>query len=224
MKDSELFQQPSGYVFQENFFHLVEKPEFRVEGFPRRTREQFWKKDILPTAILLRQIYIHNYQSEIGEVLKDVWEWLKTDGNRSLIKNATADHPQILSKLPLAVALNRQTAIFFAMENSFKTQVNYASALVAYEPETKDWENDVRRFVYDFNSHSKLTARPYELGKKGVDKIVDGEDRILEKLGGNTDELERWATIDSITWVLLMEYHMGLFRREKLLSELQAFG
>jgi hypothetical protein len=218
MKDSELFQQSSGYVFQENFFDLVEKPEFQVEGFPRRTRKQFWKKDILPTAILLRQTYIHNYQSEIGEVLKDVWEWLKIDGNKSLIKNATVDGLQILNKLPLAVTLNRRTAVFFAMENDFKTSVNYASALVAYEPETKDWENDVRRIVYD--CHSKLTTRPYKLGKKGIDKIVGGEDEILKKLGGNIDKLERWATIDVATWVLLMEYHMGLFRREKLLNEL----
>lgn len=218
MKDSESFQQPSGYVFQENFFDLVEKHEFQVEGFPRRTREQFWKKDILSTAILLRQIYIYNYQSEIGEVLKDVWEWSKIDGNKSLIKSANEDYPQILSKLPLVVALNIQTAVFFTMENDFKTSVNYTSALVAYEPETKDWENDVRRIVYD--CHSKLTTRPYELGKKGIDKIVSGEDRILKKLGGNIDKLERWATIDVATWVLLMEYNMGLIRRERLLNEL----
>lgn len=175
-------KRPTGCIVQENFFDMIPGPDFPVLGLPSRSRQQFWREDVLPTTNLLRRIYVPGYQHENEVLLEQVWEWLMIDENKLLVKDGSLRDPEVLRKLPPSVVINYQTALFFLMEGDFKQTGGICEAFVAYAPRTDDWENDVRRITFDYVS--KLKTHPYEVSRmsKKTHSMAD-IDGIAKKVG-----------------------------------------
>lgn len=218
-------------VFQDNFFNIIEKPEFVVKGLPTRTVGCFWREDALPTAHLIRDIYIGGGVSyDEKEILDYTWRWVQKDiskmRNFEMPNSRHRVDLDTLRTIPIEVLLNRSTAYFFAMEEDFKTPEsrNIFEAFVAFKPETVDWENDVRRVTFDFVH--KLRTRPYETGVHIIKAMREEKgaysNEALVRLGLDERLLDRFETIDSITYSLLFYYHHVLFKREK--AVLQSLG
>ena len=208
------------YLYQENFFHLLRQPEFKVIGQPTRTMSTFWNSDILPTAIKIRKINVHNYQDADGTVLEYVWNWLKNAKNEKLIKEGSLADKETFEQLPTEVVLNSETAYFFAMHSDFKRNLKFGlfEPFVAYKPETPDWENDIRRITFKFTTG--LSERPLEIpGAKNKEPLNPVTEAILKRVHGDKEMVEKYEGINAITWVVLMKYHLELLRRENVFFE-----
>lgn len=202
------------YIYQENFFGLVPRPEFRVTGQPNRTLSTFWNSDILPTTLEIRRIYIGKYKPEDDVNLIYVWNWLKIEENKKMLQQgASRSDSEALKRWPTEVLLNYQTALFFTMHDDFKRnpKVSLFEPFVAYRPGTSDWENDIRRTTFEYVT--KLKERPAEPGtctySDPAAVILSSRPEINEPI------LERYDYIDSITWVILTKYHLELLKRER---------
>ena len=212
-------QRQIDYAFQENFFNIVEHPGCEILGIPTRSRQDFWREDVLPTSILLRRIYVGNYQSEEGGVLEWIWQWLKDDDNSTLIKEGSLGDSEVIDRLPHVVILNYSTTFFFTMEDDFKNSGMRQKVWVGFPPNLSDWENDVRGIT--IGDYEKLWTRPFELGKMKHTESRDNSEAVSEKLKDfDCSLIQRCERNGAVTWVLLMRYHLELVRREKKALEI----
>lgn len=213
------------YAIQDNFFHLVDVPDLETNSFPSRSRNCFWQGDILPVAHLLRKIYIaHGVSEEEEKMLDEVWQWTQ-EGNRFELPNSRRMiKAKDLREVPLAVVMNKLTADFFGMRDVFKvpSSRDMFEAFVGWMPGTRDFENDVRRITFPIVH--KYRTRPLEMDRNALQasrasKMVYSQDAI-GLLGVGEDELERFETIDAVTYILLFNYHMALYRREQAILKI----
>jgi len=198
---------------QLNFFNrLRARPEFPINGYPSRSRECFWREDILPTTHLLRQIYIKGgvTNPEI-EMLDSAWKWFRRHPGVDI----DSKKKNVQKRIPFSVRLNHDTVRFFGMRDDFKKPQSgrIFEAFIAYRPGTLNWENDVRQITFDYVA--KLRTRPYEKGTRVTKAVKQAEQAYRSGLDLDEETLSRLGTIDTITWALLFYYHNVLFHREK---------
>jgi hypothetical protein len=209
-----------GFIEQKNFYALVPPQELEVVGLPSRTLSTFWNQDIVPTAIKIRSIYVRHYNHQDDDLLTAAWNWLKAGKNEEVFGNASFNDPDVIKNLPIEVALNRQTLLFFLMHDDFKRNpcTERFEPFVAYTPDTKDWGNDIRRKTFAY--YEKLTTLKMPVERRNIEVMLpEAKNELLKRVDEKEEILERYDCIDSITHILLMKYHLELLKCENAMLE-----
>lgn len=119
-------------------------------------------------------------------------------------------------KPPLFTMANEQTLLFFSKDLVFRwSSSDQFIPFVAFTPNTKEWEADVRNLTLD--GFEKLKTIPKEKKVKWM-STTRNLAMVTELLSTSGDMgIERLEAVDVLTYMLLHEYFLSLRRREKMI-------
>lgn len=201
------------YCRQLDFLHIVADTREQPTGTYTRSRKHFWEGDIVPVTLRMRDIFPGQQSDNEVEQLHECWSWLQEPANRKLVSDVRLTTSQKLTQVPWFVVLNKATVQFWGMMHEFNDPLDIP---VMYNSRTVDWEKDIRLSVTDFVFRIR-NKQAFEVGRMdhAIGTTADKVAQIAEQIDMEYGLVQRADHVDTISWMLLMNYHMELLRREK---------